>query len=109
MVKQCRYTTNIASAFLGDDATQVASALARVQTVLGEVHDRSVAIDYLEGALAVGAADGAPIDDFASIRAAIEWLRTSQEKLTTQWRAPLEVARQKSQRILHVRSAQTSR
>jgi len=109
MVKQCRYTTTIASAFLGDDARQAASALAQVQTVLGDVHDRVVAIDYLERALVTPAKATSPDTDAASIHAAIEWLIRSQEKLTTQWRGPLEEARKKSQRFLHVRSAPTSR
>ena len=108
MVKQCRYTTTIASAFLGEDATQVAGALAQVQTVLGDVHDRVVAIDYLERALVTPAKTTPPDTDAASIHAAIEWLNRSQEKLTMQWRAPLEEARKKSQRFLHVRPAPTS-
>lgn len=108
MVKQCRYTTTIASAFLGDDAVQVANALARVQTVLGDVHDRVVAIDYLENAPASSAKNAAPDADAASIHAAIEWLNRSQEKLTTQWRVPLEEARKRSQRFLHVTPAPTS-
>ena len=109
MVKQCRYTTTIASAFLGDDATQAATALAQVQTVLGDVHDRVVAVEYLEGALDAPVTRAPPDTDAASIHAAIEWLNRSQEKLSTQWRGPLEEARKKSQRFLHVRSAPTSR
>jgi CHAD domain-containing protein len=109
MAKQCRYTTTIASAFLGDDATQAASALAQVQTVLGDVHDRVVALEYLEGALDAQVTGTPPDTDAASIHAAIEWLNRSQEKLSTQWRGPLEEAREKSQRFLHVRSAPTSR
>jgi CHAD domain-containing protein len=79
-----------------------------VQPVLGDVHDRVVAIDYLEKALAASAKNVTPDADAASIHAAIEWLIRSRGKLTTQWRAPLEEARKRSQRFLHVTPAPTS-
>jgi CHAD domain-containing protein len=46
--KKCRYNFEIAALFLGDDARAVAEALEAIQDVLGQVHDRVVAISFLE-------------------------------------------------------------
>ena len=51
--KKCRYSFEVASFFLGDAAHRVADSLAEVQGILGDVHDRAVAVSFLD-TLALG-------------------------------------------------------
>ena len=46
--KKCRYNFEVATLFLGDGVPEVAQALEAIQDVLGEVHDRSVAVSFLD-------------------------------------------------------------
>lgn len=46
--KKCRYNFEIATLFLGEDARRVAEALEAIQDVLGKVHDRVVAVSFLD-------------------------------------------------------------
>lgn len=46
--KKCRYNFEIAALFLGDDARTVAEALEAIQGVLGQLHDRVVAVSFLD-------------------------------------------------------------
>ncbi len=46
--KKCRYSFEVAALFLGDDARRVAGSLAEIQGVLGDVHDRVVAVSFLD-------------------------------------------------------------
>jgi len=46
--KKCRYNFEVASLFLGDPASVVAASLEEIQDVLGQVHDRVVAVMFLD-------------------------------------------------------------
>ncbi len=46
--KKCRYNFEIAALYLGEDAHAVAQTLETIQDVLGQVHDRAVAISFLD-------------------------------------------------------------
>jgi CHAD domain-containing protein len=96
MAKRGRYSAEIASSYLGERASAVAVALARVQDVLGRLHDQVVAIDYLSARRATPAGTGSA----DSLGAAIHWLNTSNEKLRAQWREPMATARDGSVELL---------
>ncbi len=46
--KKCRYNFEVAALYAGDEARVVAESLEAIQTILGEVHDRSVAVAFLD-------------------------------------------------------------
>jgi len=46
--KKCRYSFEVATVFLGDQAHRVAQPLAEIQGILGDVHDRAVAVSFLD-------------------------------------------------------------
>jgi CHAD domain-containing protein len=46
--KKCRYNFEVASLFLGEPASVVAASLEEIQDVLGQVHDRAVAVMFLD-------------------------------------------------------------
>jgi CHAD domain-containing protein len=46
--KKCRYNFEVAALFLGEPANSVAKSLETIQDILGRVHDRSVAIGFLD-------------------------------------------------------------
>lgn len=102
MAKQCRYSADIASSFLGDDAKDLARSLADVQTVLGTIHDRVVAIDFLNDGLSKYAGDEGGEQLVELTNAAIDWFRTSIDELRTQWREPFDDVRSKSRAILNL-------
>lgn len=101
--KQCRYSADIASSYLGQEARDVANALRKLQTVLGKIHDRAVATTYLEEFLhsveqsQSGEAREAIISMLVS-------LSSSMDMLKTQWRKPYEKARSSSRTLVHSRS-----
>jgi CHAD domain-containing protein len=98
--KRGRYCSEVASTYLGERATNLATALAEVQGVLGTLHDQIGAITYLsaqrvkfERDFTLSAASEAP-------GAAILWLTGSVTRLLAQWREPLEWARVMSEELM---------
>jgi len=81
--KRCRYHFEVATFYLGEEAREVATTLALIQDVLGQVHDRAVAVSFLD-TLA-----HASEDDIEVRRA----LRTEIGELRPQWIGHFEVAR----------------
>lgn len=90
LAKRCRYNCEIAGTFL-EGSRKAASELEKVQTILGDVHDRVVAMAYLREASA-GVGGAPPVID-ESVGATMSWLDGSIEGLRTRWRAPLERSR----------------
>ncbi|HUY43262.1 MAG TPA: CHAD domain-containing protein [Acidimicrobiales bacterium] len=80
LAKNGRYNYEVASWYLGTPASDVASSFEEVQRTLGDLHDLSVAVHYLEaGSSATGEMCGA--------------LRVQMTPLLAKWRAPLQRAR----------------
>ena len=70
--KKCRYNFEIAALFLGDDARVVAEALEAIQDVLGKIHDRVVAVSFLD---TLGLEQETDLDVRRTLRAEIGELR----------------------------------
>jgi CHAD domain-containing protein len=70
--KKCRYNFEIAALFLGEDARAVAAALEAIQDVLGKVHDRVVAVSFLD---TLGLAEETDLELRRALRAEIGELR----------------------------------
>jgi len=82
LAKRGRYNYEVGSWYLGQPASDVASSFEEVQRILGELHDLTVAVTYLEAS--------------SDTQAMCRTLRHEITPLLTQWRAPLERARQLS-------------
>jgi CHAD domain-containing protein len=94
--KRARYCAEVASTYLGPQATHLASVLAKAQGVLGQIHDQVGAISYLSTQRMLLDRDCTFVASSESPSAAIEWLSDSVEDLKRQWRAPLSEARRLS-------------
>jgi CHAD domain-containing protein len=46
--KKCRYNFEVATLYVGDRAHAVATSLAEIQDILGQAHDRAVAVAFLD-------------------------------------------------------------
>ncbi len=71
--KKCRYNFEIAGIYLGDEAHAVAQTLETIQDVLGQVHDRVVAISFLDS---LGMGDEADLEVRRALRDEIGELRS---------------------------------
>ena len=92
--KQSRYCAEVSAKFLGKPAESVAADLAKVQGVLGDLHDRTVAIDYL---MRHGSRTPSPEpDESSSFDLVLRQLSESSEDLRRTWRAPMTRARRHS-------------
>lgn len=83
--KRCRYNFEIAALFLGPSARQVAKDLEAIQDVLGQVHDRVVAISFL---------DTLDLDEEVDVEVR-RALRAEISELRPQWVDPYVDARQR--------------
>jgi CHAD domain-containing protein len=81
--KKCRYNFEVATLYLGDRADAVATSLAEIQDILGQAHDRAVAVAFLD-TLHDGEED---IDVRRQLRAEITLMRPA-------WIAHYDAARQ---------------
>jgi CHAD domain-containing protein len=81
--KKCRYNFEVATLYLGDRAHAVATSLAQIQDILGQAHDRAVAVAFLD-TLRGGGED---IDVRRQLRAEITQMRPA-------WIAHYDTARQ---------------
>jgi CHAD domain-containing protein len=81
--KKCRYNFEVASLFLGDPASAVAESLEEIQDVLGQVHDRAVAVMFLD---TLGFSEEVDLSVRRALRGEIGVLRP-------QWTAHFELAR----------------
>lgn len=99
MAKRGRYSSEIASLYLGERATNIAESLSKVQDILGDFHDHVGAISYLLSIRTVSDTTGSTVDR-SWTNEAISWLRSSNESLKAAWRTPLEAARQSSVEVL---------
>jgi CHAD domain-containing protein len=97
--KRARYCCEVASTYLGEKATNVATVLASAQGVLGQIHDEVVAIDYLSKQRMLLDRDFVFVSSSESPGGAIEWLSDSIEELKTKWREPMVEARQLSSEL----------
>jgi CHAD domain-containing protein len=90
VTKRARYAAAVAAPLLGKTATDIARALEEVQTVLGDLHDRVVAIEYLHAHM------GGDRDDVSTrehVGQATISLQHSISTLATKWRDPFARAR----------------
>jgi CHAD domain-containing protein len=99
LTKRGRYCAEVASTYLGERATYLASVLAKAQGVLGQIHDQVEAIDYLSEQRMLLDRDCTFVAASESPSAAIEWLSDSVEELKRQWRAPMSEARRLSSEL----------
>jgi CHAD domain-containing protein len=93
MAKRGRYGAEVASTYLGERATILATTLAEAQGVLGNIHDQIEAIVYLSAQRLLLDRDFAFSASSEAPSAAIDWLTHSVTGLMSKWRAPLERAR----------------
>ncbi|MGA2968582.1 MAG: CHAD domain-containing protein, partial [Acidimicrobiales bacterium] len=93
MAKRGRYCAEVASAYLGERATVLATTLADAQGILGNIHDQIEAIVYLSAQRLLLDRDFAFSASSEAPSAAIDWLTHSVTGLMSKWRAPLEQAR----------------
>lgn len=100
MAKQGRYSAEVAGLILGDAAKSTGESLERVQSVLGELHDRVVAIEYLEE-YSVLYEEADAVGARRAISLATQRMTDSIEELKTKWREPLERARLLSGPLMH--------
>ncbi|MBW4029642.1 MAG: CHAD domain-containing protein [Acidobacteria bacterium] len=70
--KKCRYNFEVAALYAGEEARVVAASLEAIQSILGQVHDRSVAVGFLDS-LALGS--DADLEVRHALRAEIVELR----------------------------------
>ncbi|NNN08851.1 MAG: CHAD domain-containing protein [Acidimicrobiaceae bacterium] len=70
--KKCRYNFEIAALFLGENAHEVAQKLEVIQDILGKVHDRVVAISFLD---TLGPREEVDVDVRWALRGEIRELR----------------------------------
>ena len=91
LAKRGRYNYEVGSWYLGAPASDVASSFEEVQRTLGELHDLTVAVTYLESS--------------SDTQGMCSTLRHEITPLLAQWRAPLERARHLSASL---RAAQVS-
>ena len=96
MAKHGRYSAEVAGAYLGKDAANVASSLEEVQEILGHLHDQVGAVAYLSARRIRPEGTCALEGSSESITAAIDWLGESIEKLKSMWRVPLTDARRRA-------------
>jgi len=82
--KKCRYSFEVAAMFLGAPAHAVAEHLEEIQEVLGRVHDRAVAVSFLD---TLELPEEVDLDLRRTLRAEIGELRP-------QWIAHFDAARQ---------------
>jgi CHAD domain-containing protein len=99
LTKRGRYCAEVASTYLGERATNVATVLAKAQGVLGEIHDQVGAISYLSTQRMLLDCDCTFVASSESPSAAIDWLSDSVEELKTQWREPMSEARRLSEEL----------
>lgn len=90
--KKGRYCAETASPLLGGMALKLARELETVQTVLGELHDYDVAINFLEKDIETPHGS-MRTDDERIVSIAIERLVGLIEEMKLQWREPLERGR----------------
>lgn len=93
LAKQGRYSAEVAGSLLGETVQAVGESLKDVQTVLGDVHDRLVAIAYLDEERSALRSCGFGQRGGLSLDLAVRRLGESIEELKTKWREPLERAR----------------
>jgi CHAD domain-containing protein len=93
MTKRARYCAEVASTYLGERATNVATTLAEAQGILGNLHDQVGAIVYLSAQRLLLDRDFTFVASSEVPSAAIEWLTNSVTGLLSRWREPLERAR----------------
>jgi CHAD domain-containing protein len=93
MSKRARYCAEVASTYLGERATNVATTLAEAQGILGNLHDQVGAIVYLSAQRLLLDRDFTFVASAEAPSAAIEWLTNSVTGLLSRWREPLERAR----------------
>ena len=98
--KLCRYNFDIASSYLGKDASDVAASFEKIQTVLGDLHDRVVAVAFVRSMRPEYPPDVEEALEDPGLEATIRWLEESEKKLKTKWHTPLSRARATSHALL---------
>jgi CHAD domain-containing protein len=93
MAKRGRYGAEVASTYVGERATTLATTFAEAQGVLGNIHDQIEAIVYLSAQRLLLDRDFAFSASSEAPSAAIDWLTHSVTGLMSKWREPLERAR----------------
>lgn len=93
--KQGRYCAEVSAKFMGKLGESVALDLAKVQGVLGDLHDRTVALDYLRQFAGAPSADES-IGDDTPLGYVVHGLYRSSDDLRRAWRAPMTRARRRS-------------
>jgi len=93
--KQGRYCAEVSAKFMGKPGESVALDLAKVQGVLGDLHDRTVALDYLRQHAGTVSVDDTRDGDTPLDLVVHELLRSSDD-LRRAWRAPMTRARRRS-------------
>lgn len=93
MAKRGRYCAQVATTYLGERATVLATTFAEAQGVLGSIHDQIEAIVYLSAQRLLLDRDFAFSASSEAPSAAIDWLTHSVTGLMSQWREPLARAR----------------
>lgn len=89
--KQARYAADLASGVMGKPARRLASALADLQTVLGDLQDGAVAEEWLRAA-AAGNGDGAAVPALIAVQ------ERGRDRARSKWRKAWRAASKKKLR-----------
>lgn len=100
-IKRSRYRAEVAAIVLGPTAEAVAKDLAKAQSVLGDLHDRAVASNYLRNWRASRWPVDADVSEREPVDVALVELGDELTTLRRAWRAPLARARRHST-ALHI-------
>ncbi|MFZ1062012.1 MAG: CHAD domain-containing protein [Acidimicrobiales bacterium] len=95
LAKRVRYSAVLAALVFGSPAEELASSLEKVQSVLGDLHDRVLVLDYLNQVFDELQEKG-PSADLKRARASTQRTFDREiKRLSTQWRLPYDEARRR--------------
>jgi CHAD domain-containing protein len=91
--KRARYDTEISTHFLGPAMNHLADHFAEIQTILGDLHDRYVAIGFIRTTMSWTRQGGEPDGTTSPERSAIGAIGASIDAHRNDWKAPFDDAR----------------
>jgi CHAD domain-containing protein len=98
--KRARYDTEISAYFLGPAMNNLADRFAEIQTILGDMHDRYVAIGFIRNTMSWTRQGAAPDGITGPEQSAIVALKASIEAHRNEWKIPFAEARSLAHSLL---------
>jgi len=106
--KRARYDAEISSYFLGPAMIHLAERFAEIQTILGDIHDRYVAIGFIRTTMSWNRQGSEPDGITSPEQSSINTLAASIEAHRNDWRTPYDEARALATSLLPQLSTSTS-